>query len=79
VVTISLKSIVALLILAVLAACQVTASQSMGGGLTIRRDVMLDGDDTTNERTTDDQQPKATEDRKPDPIIGGGIGGGVRR
>ena len=72
-----MRPIIALLILVTLAACQVTTSQSMGSGITIRNDVPIGDERGTDDQTTDDQDAKATEDRMPDLIIGGGFGAGV--
>jgi hypothetical protein len=72
-----MRPIIALLILATLAACQVTTSQSMGSGITIRNDIPIGDEQGTDDQTTDDQDAEATEDRMPDPTIGGGFGAGV--
>ncbi len=72
-----MRPIIALLILATLAACQVTTSQSMGGGITIRNEIPIGDEQGTEHQTTDDQDAEATEDRMPDLIIGGGFGAGV--
>ena len=72
-----MRPIIALLILATLAACQVTTSQSMGSGITIRNDIPIGEEQGTDDQTTDDQDAEATEDRMPDPIIGGRFGVGV--
>lgn len=72
-----MKPIVALLSLTILAACQVTTSQSMGGGVTIRQDVPLDGGQAMDDRRADDQDADPKVDRKPDLTIGGGLSTGV--
>jgi hypothetical protein len=72
-----MRLIIALLILATVVACQVTTSQSMGGGVTIRNDIPIGEEQATDEQTTDDQDAEATEDRMPGLTIGGGFGAGV--
>lgn len=72
-----MKPFIALLILTSLAACQVTTSQSMGGGVTIRHDVPLDDGQTTPDQPTDDRDVDPQVDQKPDLTIGGGFGAGV--
>ena len=72
-----MRTIIALLILATLAACQVTTSQSMGGGVTIRHDVPLDGEQAKDDQTTDDQDAEVTVGQSPDLTISGGFGAGV--
>ncbi len=72
-----MRLIIALLILATVAACQVTTSQSMGGGVTIRKDTPIGDEQATDDQTTDDQDAEATVDRSPDLTIGGGFGVGV--
>lgn len=74
-----MKPVVALLSLMILAACQVTTSQSMGNGVTIRHDVPLDGEQAMDDPAIDDQDADAKADRKPELTIGGGFGGGVSR
>lgn len=73
-----MRPIVALLILMTVAACQVTTSQSMGGGATIRTDAPPDGEQPTGDRVTDDQDAEVTQDRKPDLTVSGGFATGVR-
>ncbi len=72
-----MRPIIALLILATLAACQVTTSQSMGGGITIRNEIPIGDEQGTDDQTTDDQDAEPTEDRMPDLTIGGGFGAGI--
>ena len=72
-----MRPIIALLVLAALAACQVTTSQSIGNGVSVRHSVLLNGEHATDDQTTDDQDAEATEDRMPDVTIGGGFGAGV--
>ena len=49
----------------------------MGSGITIRNDIPIGDEQGTDDQTTDDQDAEATEDRMPDPTIGGGFGAGV--
>jgi hypothetical protein len=72
-----MRLITTLLILVTLAACQVTTSQSMGGGITIRNDIPIGDEQATDDQTTADQDSEATEDRLPDLTIGGGFSTGV--
>ncbi len=72
-----MRPIFALLILATLAACQVTTSQSMGGGVTVRNDVSIGDEQATMDQTTDEQDAEVVEDRRPKLTIGGGFGTGV--
>ena len=65
------------MVLANLAACQVTTSQSMGGGVTIRNDIPVGDQHAADDQTAGDQDAEATEDRMPDLKIGGGFGAGV--
>ena len=74
-----MKPIIVLVMLATVAACQVTTSQSMGGGVTVRRDVPLNGEQAKDDQTTDDQDVGVTEDRMPDLTVGGGFSTGVSR
>ncbi len=74
-----MRPIFALLILATLAACQVTTSQSMGSGVTVRNDVSIGDEQATMDQTTDEQDAEVVEDRRPKLTIGGGFGTGVSR
>lgn len=74
-----MKPIIALLILAALAACQVTTSQSMGSGVTIRNDVSLGDEQATTDQTADEQDAEVVYEPRPKLTIGGGFGAGVSR
>jgi len=65
------------MILATVAACQVTTSQTMGSGVTIRSAVPIGNESATHDQTIDDQDAEAKEDRIPDITIGGGFDAGV--
>ena len=66
------------MLLSGLAACQVTTSQSMGGGVTVRSSHPIGGDQASDEPAADEHDEEAWEDRAPDVTIGGGFGSGVR-
>ena len=82
-----MRSMIAFLILATLAACQVTTSQGMGSGVTFRSDAPIgdrqatddqDNDDQgTDDQGTEDQGVEATQDRMQGLTIGGGFSTGV--
>jgi hypothetical protein len=61
------------------AACQVTTSQSMGGGVTVRSSHPIENDQASDEPAADEHDEEAPEDRAPDVTIGGGFGTGVSR
>lgn len=72
-----MRLVFALLTVLTLAACQVTTSQSMGSGVTIRSSAPIGKAQGTEDQTTDDQGAEATEDRMQDLTIGGGFSTGV--
>ena len=78
-----MRAVLALSILLALAACQVTTSQSMGSGVTIRSSAPVGSDQDTDDPATEPQDTEATEDTeptedgKPALTIGGGFGTGV--
>ncbi len=72
-----MRFIFALAIFFALAACQVTTSQSMGGGVTIRSSAPVGGEQASDDRTPEDQDIEATQDRMQDLPIGGGFSTGV--
>lgn len=74
-----MRPIIAFLIVATLAACQVTTSQSMGSGVTIRNDVSIGDEQATTDRTTDERDAEGMDERRPELTIGGGFGTGVSR
>jgi hypothetical protein len=78
-----MRLVVALSILAVLAACQVTTSQSLGSGVTIRHDVPLEGDleggPASDDPAQEGEDAGVERDSKPALTIGGGFGSGVSR
>lgn len=78
-----MRLVAALLILVPLAACQVTTSQSLGSGVTIRNDVPLEGDfegePVSDAQAQEDEDPEIEQDSKPTLTIGGGFGSGVSR
>jgi len=72
------------MLLSGLAACQVTTSQSLGGGITIRSSHPIGGDQALEGqasagRAAEENDEEAPEDRAPDVTIGGGFGAGVSR
>ena len=78
-----MRLVVALSIIVPLAACQVTTSQSMGSGITIRHDVPLEGDfegaPVSDAQAQEDEDAEIEQDSKPALTIGGGFGSGVSR
>lgn len=58
-------------------ACQVSTSQSMGSGVTVRSSVPVGGRQASDDRATEDQDVEATQDRMQDLTIGGGFSTGV--
>ena len=76
-----MRLVVAVLLVAALAACRVTTSQSLGGGVTVRHDVPLEGEEATEDQSDQAQEDdaEAAEDPKPALTIGGGFGTGVSR
>ncbi len=70
------------LILATLAAWQVTTSQGMGSGVTFRSDAPIGDSQATDDQDnddqgTEDQDSEATQDRMQDLTISGGFSTGV--
>jgi hypothetical protein len=59
------------------AACQVTTSQSMGGGVTVRSSRLIGNDRASQGQAAEEQDVEAEEDGTPDVTIGGGFGTGV--
>lgn len=78
-----MRFVVALSIIVPLAACQVTTSQSLGSGVTIRHDVPLEGDfegePVNDAQAQEDEDAEIEQDSKPALTIGGGFGSGVSR
>lgn len=77
-----MRSMIAFLILATLAACQVTTSQGMGSGVTFRSDAPIGDrqatdDQDNDDQGTEDQGVEATQDRMQGLTIGGGFSTGV--
>ena len=72
-----MRFIFALAIFFAMTACQVSTSQSMGGGVTIRSSVPVNGGQASDDRTPEDQDSEATQDRMQDLTIGGGFSTGV--
>ena len=72
-----MRPIIALLILLALAACQVTTSQGMGSGVTIRSSAPIGDDQATDGQTANEHDAEAKEDRMQDFTIGGGFSAGV--
>jgi hypothetical protein len=68
-----MRLIFALAIFFAMTACQVSTSQSIGGGVAIRSSVPLGGEQATDHQTTEDQDTEAEEDRMQDLTIGGGF------
>jgi len=60
-----------------LAACQVTTSQSMGGGVTVRSSHPIGTDQASDEAAAEEHGEEVQEDRAPDVTIGGGFGTGL--
>ena len=58
-----MRFIFALAIFFALAACQVTTSQSVGGGVTVRSSVPIGNDQASDEQSADEQDVEAKEDR----------------
>ena len=81
---VKMRLLVALLLLAPLAACQVTTSQSLGnGGVTIRHDVPLEGQSEAESggdaEAQEGEDADVQQDPKPALTIGGGFSTGVNR
>ena len=77
---VSMRPVLALAVLLALAACQVTTSQSMGGGVAVRSSAPIGEVQGADDRTADPRDTEATEateDRAPALTIGGGTGTGV--
>lgn len=74
-----MRLVVALSIIVPLAACQVTTSQSMGSGITIRHDVPLEAEPASDAQAQEDEDAEIEQDSKPALTIGGGFGSGVSR
>ncbi len=72
-----MRFIFALAVFFAMTACQVTTSQSMGGGVTVRSSVPIGNDQASDEQAADEQDVEAKEDRMQDLTIGGGFSTGV--
>ena len=72
-----MRFIFALAIFFAMTACQVSTSQSMGGGVTIRSSVPIGNDQASDEQAAEEQDVEAKEDRMQDLTIGGGFSTGV--
>ena len=58
-------------------ACQVTTSQSMGSGVTIRSSVPVGNDRASDAQAADEHDAETQQDRMQDLTIGGGFSTGV--
>jgi hypothetical protein len=78
-----MRLVVALSIIVPLAACQVTTSQSMGSGITIRHDVPIEGSSeggaAGDAQAQEDEDAEIEQGSQPALTIGGGFGSGVSR
>jgi len=72
-----MRLLFALAVLFAMAACQVTTSQSMGSGVTIRSSVPIGNDQASDGQAADEEDVEAEEDRMQDLTIGGGFSTGV--
>jgi hypothetical protein len=72
-----MRFIFALAIFFAMTACQVTTSQSVGSGVTIRSSVPVGNDQASDEQAAGEQDIEAKDDRTPDLTIGGGFSTGV--
>jgi hypothetical protein len=72
-----MRLLFALLFFFAATACQVTTSQSMGGGVTIRSTGPIGTDAASDEPAADEHDGEASEDNTRDVTIGGGFGAGV--
>ncbi len=72
-----MRLLFALAVLFAMAACQVTTSQSMGSGVTIRSSVPIGNGQSSDEQASDEHDAEASQDRTPDLTIGGGFSTGV--
>ena len=72
-----MRFIFALAIFFAMTACQVSTSQSMGGGVTIRSSVPIGNDQASDEQAAEEQDVEAKEDRMQYLTIGGGVSTGV--
>jgi hypothetical protein len=72
-----MRLIFALAVFLAMTACQVTTSQSMGSGVTIRSSVPVGNDQASDEQAADEQDAEASQDRMQDLTIGVGFGTGV--
>jgi len=72
-----MRLIFTLAVLFAMTACQVTTSQGMGGGVTIRSTVPVGNDQAPEGQAADEHGAEASQDRTPDLTIGGGFSAGV--
>ncbi len=72
-----MRLIFALAIFFAMTACQVTTSQSVGSGVTIRSSVPIGNDQASDGQAADEHDAEAKQDRIQDLTIGGGFSTGV--